>query len=572
MIECCRCPRLCCVPLQIADVLQLVVQHCPDASDIKTLCSLLSSSSAVQQAVQQALGHCRLTMPDVVWQRNIWSTSRLSACCTWLPKHAGLITHLSFGENAVCDTADQPVLDTAQHVLSLALQLCAVQAQTAAVVAAASSHLASSSSRRRTRSYSAPTLPPALAATAAAVPWQLRSVRIEWLVSPAILHALSACTSLTNLDLNLRAEASTDTALFAAMGHMEHLQELKLYIASSDAALEAAFAAGIRHLTRLRKLELLNYLKPTAAEALPASLQTLTAVIGGDDDDPAVISMSQLVALQDLQLTVHGVLGEASALPPNVTQLSCEGALHGVQGLQELRVLYLQDGRECLPFLQQLSALGSLQEVDVGVDFCDMREELGLPGQPTELERILSGIAGAQQLTKLLLVDRSASQCGEPIPSPMFLHGAKLHPHLQQLTNLRHLDIASLDVQPEDAVHFTALKSLTALHLYNCWKLGDVAAAGIACHLSNLRVLELIDCGLESPVVWPAVGMCTSLESLCIDSAPNTPLRLDESTLHLLTNLTRLTSLTGPEVRMTAQAFDSFCAASLPALVRKPLI
>jgi hypothetical protein len=413
-----------------------------------------------------------------------------------------------------------------------------------------------------------------LAATPGAVPWQLRSVRIEWLVTPAILQALSGCTSLTKLDLNLRAEASTDTAVFAAMGHMPHLQELKLYIADRDAQLDAAFAVGVSLLTRLRKLELLNYLMPTAAEALPASLHTLTSVLGGihhhHDDDPVVASLSQLVSLQDLQLTVHGVLGAATALPPNVTYLSCEGGLDAVQGLQELRVLYLQDGRECFPFLQQLSALGNLQVVDVGVDWCDMREELGLPGeQPKELERILSGVACAQQLTKLLLVDRSASRSGEPYPSPKALHGVKLHPHLQQLTSLRHLDIASLDVRPEDAVHFTALKGLTALHLYNCWNLGDVAAVAIVCRLSNLRVLELIDCGLESPVVWPAVGMCTSLESLCIDSAPNNPVRLDESTLHFLTNLTRLTALTGPEVRVTAEAFDSFCAA-LPALVRMP--
>jgi hypothetical protein len=393
-------------------------------------------------------------------------------------------------------------------------------------------------------------------------------VKIEWLVSPAILQALSGCTSLTVLDLNLRADANTNTALFAALGHMQHLQELKLYIADGDAQLDAAFAAGVSHLTRLGKLELLNYLMPTAAGALPTSLHTLTAVIGGTDDDPAVISMSQLVSLQNLQLSVHGVLGAASALPPNITYLNCEGALQNVQGLQELRVLKLQDGRECLPFLQQLSALGNLQVVDVGVDFCDMREE---PGLPRELERILSGIAGTQQLTKLLLVDHSASQCGEPYPTPMLLHGVKLHPHLQQLTNLQHLHIASLDVQSEDAVHFTALKSLTALHLYNCWNLGDVAAVAIVCHLSNLRVLELIDCGVQSPAVWPAVGMCTALESLCIDSAPNNPVRLDESTLHLLTNLTRLTALTGPEVRLTAQAHDSLFAA-LPALVRMPLI
>lgn len=178
----------------------------------------------------------------------------------------------------------------------------------------------------------------------------------------------------------------------------------------------------------------------------------------------------------------------------------------------------------------------------------------------------------AAQITKLVLADRSAGQSGEPHPSPRSLFGVQLHPHLRRLTALRHLDIACLDVQPEDAVHFTALKALTALHLYNAWALGDVAVAAIAVGLAgSLRVLELIDCGLDSAVVWPAVAACSSLESLCIDSAPNNLLRLDGSTLHLLTNLSRLTSLTGPEVRgLCAGAFDAFCAEKLPALVITP--
>lgn len=374
------------------------------------------------------------------------------------------------------------------------------------------------------------------------------------------------------MDLALKPGASTDAALFTAMGSMQNLQDLKLSIGDAGAQLDAAFAAGVSQLTRLRQLNAGTYLTPAATAALPSSLQHLTAIIASEDQEqPELFSMEQLVHLQDLELVVHGMLSAQTALPPHITRLALQdGGMDAVAGLQELQDLYLRDARLCLPFLQQLSGLVSLRTVDVGVDFCDMRDGI-VPGVPGELERVLAGIAGAPQLTKLVIADRSAPHSGDPHPSPMNLHGVKLHRFLKQLTSLRHLDIACLDIQTEDAVQFTALKSLTALKVYNSWNFGDVAAAAIACSLTSLRVLELIDCGLESPAIWPAVGMCTALESLCVDSAPNNLIVLDASILHLLTNLTRLTSLTGPEVHgMTAGAFDNFCTASLPALVQKP--
>jgi hypothetical protein len=153
------------------------------------------------------------------------------------------------------------------------------------------------------------------------------------------------------------------------------------------------------------------------------------------------------------------------------------------------------------------------------VSDCDVNVPPG--GSSWDILQLLAGIAGARHLTRLELMNVSALVGGEPYPSPKHLHGTRLHPHLRLLTALQHLDISSLDIQPGDAVHLTCLTALTALHLYNCWSVGEVAVAAIAARLTSLRVLELIDCGLESPVLWPAVGVCTSLESLCIDSAPH---------------------------------------------------
>jgi hypothetical protein len=74
------------------------------------------------------------------------------------------------------------------------------------------------------------------------------------------------------------------------------------------------------------------------------------------------------------------------------------------------------------------------------------------------LQACLGGIATATQLTKLLLTDHAAEADGESCEC-LDLLGVQLHGYLQHLIQLQHLDIASLDVQPEDAVHFTALSS-----------------------------------------------------------------------------------------------------------------
>lgn len=142
-------------------------------------------------------------------------------------------------------------------------------------------------------------------------------------------------------------------------------------------------------------------------------------------------------------------------------------------------------------------------------------------GTPADIDQLLAGIAGAQHLTSLELENILGQDVDVPYPTPKHLYGTLLHPHLRRLTALQDLNISSMDIQPADAVHFTCLTALTALKLYNCWSVGEVAIAAMAARLTRLRVLDLIDCGLESPVLWPAVGMCTSLESLCIDSAPH---------------------------------------------------
>lgn len=103
--------------------------------------------------------------------------------------------------------------------------------------------------------------------------------------------------------------------------------------------LEDAFALSVHQLTRLRTLALSNSMAAVVADALPASLQSLTALLwDAGMQQPVVVSMAQAVSLQQLKLSVLGTLGAASQLPPNVTQLVLDGGgLEAVSGLQQLR-------------------------------------------------------------------------------------------------------------------------------------------------------------------------------------------------------------------------------------------
>jgi hypothetical protein len=523
--------------VQVADVLQLVVQHCPEASQIRTLCSLLQVSRTVQQAVQQAVGSCSLVLPCPTANASTvldW-TSSLAACCAWLPKHAGLVTSLSLG-HADFQHTDIHAAFTAHIVVSLALRLCAAEAQ---------------------------------AAAACALPWRLGSLTVQWLITPELLNPLSTCTSLTRLDLTFRLSGTQKVAaVHAALGRLQTLQELSLQN-NYGLPLCSSFAAGISCLTRLQRLALGNLLHPAAAEALPGSIQTLTVLSGHPEEDQGgpwpALGLQHLVGLEVLHLQYDTVdmLQLSNIYPEHIqAQLRRQDEVVAAAGLQRVRSLFVADGLSSLALMKRLSSLQQLRELDVGLD--------GAVFDPVGqvVRACLGGIAAAMQLTKLVLSDRNAG-VSEPTPRPCPLSTALLHGYLQQLTQLQHLDISSVDVQPYDAVHFTALKSLTALHMYNCWNISDMAVVAIVLHLSNLRVLELIDCALESPALWPAVGLATGLERLCLDSAPNNTLLLDATALGLLTGLTRLTSLTGPHVLAPAAAYDAFLAA-MPALVEAP--
>jgi hypothetical protein len=132
---------------------------------------------------------------------------------------------------------------------------------------------------------------------------------------------------------------------------------------------------------------------------------------------------------------------------------------------------------------------------------------------------------------------------------------------LRQLPGLRTLHVSCFKLQPADVLQWTALSGLTALTVMHCSSVGDTAAAAaLACKLTGLEMLELRNCGLESPVLWPAFAACSGLHSLCL---AGNQLSVKFDTLMLLTSLTQLTMLDLKDLpnEMTEGERESFVQA-----------
>lgn len=110
---------------------------------------------------------------------------------------------------------------------------------------------------------------------------------------------------------------------------------------------------------------------------------------------------------------------------------------------------------------------------------------------------------------------------------------------LSMLCHVWCMQVQQLDIHNSDALQFTALSSLTALHMNETAKVGDLAVSAIICRLPRLQKLLLWGCKLESPTLWPVCATATQLVHLELGQAPV----LSEESLQLLLPLQQLTYL-----------------------------
>lgn len=150
-------------PLQVATVLQLVVQHA-DLDNLSVI-RLLRVSSAIRAALQQGTGRWSLgpRHPPA-----LASVQQVTAFGAWLPAHCGLVSELNLrlqGPHAVAGSL-QPGWAAAAQVVTFALQLCS-------------------------------SCPAAPGHAAAAL--QLKAFYTDFVHSPAALQSLASCSSLVKM-------------------------------------------------------------------------------------------------------------------------------------------------------------------------------------------------------------------------------------------------------------------------------------------------------------------------------------------------------------------------------------
>jgi hypothetical protein len=80
--------------LQVAAVLQLVIQHCPEVTEHNgQFLKLLQINQTCRRAVQQSLGHFRIRS----WQ--VHNLAKLADFCGWFVAHAGLVSEIDLDCN-----------------------------------------------------------------------------------------------------------------------------------------------------------------------------------------------------------------------------------------------------------------------------------------------------------------------------------------------------------------------------------------------------------------------------------------------------------------------------------------
>jgi Leucine-rich repeat (LRR) protein len=92
-----------------------------------------------------------------------------------------------------------------------------------------------------------------------------------------------------------------------------------------------------------------------------------------------------------------------------------------------------------------------------------------------------------------------------------------------------------------DALHLTKMTQLTLLAI-DTWPFGSVIAVTLACNLTQLRWLELVECELLDAGALPAIGKLTKLQHLNLSGNKMDRHELDNC-LQFLTDLRALTQL-----------------------------
>lgn len=107
-------------------------------------------------------------------------------------------------------------------------------------------------------------------------------------------------------------------------------------------------------------------------------------------------------------------------------------------------------------------------------------------------------------------------------------------------------------------LHLTALTGLTNLTISGAKGLDDAAAAAIACHIQQLRHLELRYCELTTGACLPVIGILQHLTHLNLNGHSD----MEDSAIKLLVPARALKEFECDET-FSDEAYDRYCSEVL---------
>lgn len=222
--------------------MHLLLEHASDLRTARDICSLLQVSTAVRQAAQHSRGYCKFTTSKTL--------KGLDSFCAWLPKHCGLVSHIT-----VCCFATDAQDVQGRKLLESALRSCAVQHPTGAAVAEPVAATGNSSSMQDLRR----------------LPLKLYSFSTDYIISAGMLGELMK-TDVSELEMFI-PEHFACASFCAQLAGMQCLQRLQISFKARE-QMPQILAESIGQLQQLTFLESESF-TAAAAKALPATLKAL---------------------------------------------------------------------------------------------------------------------------------------------------------------------------------------------------------------------------------------------------------------------------------------------------------
>jgi hypothetical protein len=479
-------------PLQVADVLALVVQHCSSFVEMKAICNLLKVSSSVRQQLLRVRGHGHVYFAAYDANPMTW-TSQVAQFAQWLPRHAGLVASLYLTS---VDTEQN--LQVLQQLCALALRVC--NSETAAMRLAA-----------------AVPDPAAVPATAILQPLRLKSVDVDW-------------------DNNYAEDwCPLEQPLLQQLAGVD-VQELSL----RGCALQLTDTCSAL-LGRLTALEVLRCedLQPQAVQALSPTLRSLTCEFwagaqdgSSDSSGSNCVDLRHLTRLQSLSLHYYNrgdVPRLELLLPPQLTHLNAGQPVHKFSGatrLQSLALFLMANG-----LLPSLSGLSDIKQLRLLIAVLE-------DGVYTGAEQAAAAIRALKSLTSLSIHDSLSAHTESAID----FGRAGLCAALVSLPDLHGLHLRNVLLPSHDLLRLSALTALRHLSLDGVQGCDDAVAAALTSSLIGLTGLKLKLDEIKGAQLLTAVGSrLTGLCSLHFTVAKHS--HMGDADLLQLSRLTQLTSL-----------------------------